>query len=118
MALDEETIRESFEQAEPPQGTIAWAQSILSRYEPLVSGPAKDIARVYEAPYLEAAAILSIGDSVAWEGLGTKLKNAVSALAIGTSRYASAHTASETRARPRRRPRLRSRVGSRRAGKN
>jgi hypothetical protein len=75
FTLDQEQIREAIEGAEPPRGTIAWAERILSQYEPKVNGPGSDILKVYEMPYVEAAAILSIDDASRFERLKKILKD-------------------------------------------
>jgi putative DNA primase/helicase len=72
--LDEDEIRDSFEKAEPPPGTIAWAQMIVNRYESQISGSSGDITRVYEALYVTAAAIFSIEDGGYYARLRQKLR--------------------------------------------
>jgi hypothetical protein len=73
--LDDQATREAVENAEPARGTRQWAEMIINqRYEPLISGPGADITKVYDLPYLEAAAITSLEDSGYYERLRQKLK--------------------------------------------
>jgi hypothetical protein len=70
----EEEINDAFDQAEPPPGSLAWAKMIIDRYEPLLHGPKKEITKVYELPYVDAAAICLIDDPGYYDGLHRKLK--------------------------------------------
>jgi hypothetical protein len=76
-------IREAVKAAEPPQGTIDWANHIIERYEKQLTGPDKDISKIYELPYTEAAAILSIEDPARYERLKGIIKSrGVSAVSL------------------------------------
>jgi hypothetical protein len=74
LTLGEQDIRDAINNAEPPRGTIEWAKFIINRYEPQISGTGADITKVYELPYVEAAAIISIEEGDYYARLRQKLK--------------------------------------------
>jgi hypothetical protein len=55
--------------------TLAWAEHQINVvYEPQIVGPSKDITKIFELPYIEAAAIFSIEDAARYERLKSLLK--------------------------------------------
>jgi hypothetical protein len=56
-------------------GTLEWAEQIINRHEPEISGPGADITKAHEASYIEAAAVFSIEDGARYQRLKEVLKN-------------------------------------------